>query len=105
MTRVSDEEFTLPLILSTSPPPFEGMIVRASGDPLHGPGALVAYESEGETRYGYIQTRLATDVRGRRWGMGLLYDVDASADADLPAPGAPLGARARQRAEIEFSYA
>lgn len=105
MTRVSDDEFTLPLVLSNSPPPFDGLIVRASGDPLRSAGALVAYEIEGSTRYGYIQTRLATDVHGRRWGMGLLYDVDPSADAEPPSPGTPLGARFRQRAEIEFGYA
>lgn len=105
MTRVSDGDFDLALVLTNSPPPLDGLVLRASGDPLRSAGAFVTYESAGEARYGYIQTRLAADVRGRRWGMGLLYDVDASADGALPADGEPLGARFRQRAEIEFGYA
>ena len=45
------------------------------------------------------------DVRGECWGMGLLYDVDSSADAALPSSPAALDSRFRQRAEIEFRYA
>lgn len=105
MTSVSELEFPVALVLSNSAAPLDGLIVRASVDPLHGPGAFVVYESDDGARYGYIQTRLATDVRGRRWGMGLLYDVAARADAVLPSPGETVGERFRQRAEIEFGYA
>lgn len=79
--------------------------MRSAGDPLRSTGAFVVYDPDGTTRHGYILTRLAMDVRGERWGMGLLYDVDSSADAALPSSPAALDSRFRQRAEIEFRYA
>lgn len=103
--RVSDLEFTVALMLSNSVAPFAGLLVRASRDPLRSTGGYVAYEAEGRPAHGYIHTRLAADVSGRRWGMGLLYDVDPSADATLPSPGESLDGRFRQRAEVEFGYA
>lgn len=105
MTTIIDREFTHTVVLSNAPPPFDGLIVRAAGDPLRSTGAFVVYDLGGITRYSFIMTRLATDVRGERWGVGLLYDVDPSMDATLPSPGEALDGRSRQRAEIEFRYA
>lgn len=105
MNRVCDQSFDLSLELSNAPSPFGGLVVRASGDPLRSTGAFVVYEHAASTHYGYIQTRLATDVRGVRWGMGLLYDVPPTADATPPSSGESVSARFAQRAEIEFRYA
>jgi len=105
MNRVSDQTFDLRLELFNAPAPFDGLVVRASGDPLRSTGAFVVYECAASKHYGFILTRLAMDVRGERWGMGLLYDVDSSADAALPSSPAALDSRFRQRTEIEFRYA
>lgn len=105
VTAVSGREFTHAVRLLNAAPPFDGLIVRSAGDPLRSTGAFVVYDLDGTTRHGYILTRLVMDVRGERWGMGLLYDVDSSADAALPSSPAALDSRFRQRAEIEFRYA
>ena len=104
MTAVSGREFTHAVRLLNAAPPFDGLIVHSPAIPCAAV-AFVVYDLDGTTRHGYILTQLAMDVRGERWGMGLLYDVDSSADAALPSSPAALDSRFRERAEIEFRYA
>ncbi|MFT4229794.1 MAG: hypothetical protein QM602_05850 [Microbacterium sp.] len=95
-------EFPIALRITVAPAPFQGMPLMAATDPLTSAGAFVRYELDGTEHYGYVQTRAAAEVRGRPWGMGLLYDVAPTASAEPPRPGHPLGARLRQNAEVEF---
>ena len=91
--------------LSNTAAPYDGLVVEASADPLASPGAFLRYELDGALCFGYLQTRLAQEVRGARWGMGLLYDVDPDASARPPRPNRELGPRFRRRAEVEFGDA
>lgn len=102
---ISELDFSLPLQVTVAVDPFEGIVLSAAGDPLRAQGAFVRYTIDDAVHFGYILTRLASDVRGRRWGMGLLYDVDPTASDDLPLPNQALDARFRQHAEVEFIYA
>lgn len=102
--RVSDLSFPVALRLIDSVAPFGGVRVDASADVLRGEGAVVVYDTTEGARYGYIDTRLAREVRGRRWGMGLLYDVAPEASAAAPV-GRPLDRRFHERAEVEFEDA
>ncbi|AUG28662.1 MULTISPECIES: hypothetical protein [Microbacterium] len=101
--RVSELSFPVALRLINTVAPFDGVRVAASDDALHAAGAFIVYDTGAGPQYGYIDTRLARDVRGRRWGMGLLYDVDPTASAENVR--SPLDRRFRERAEVEFEDA
>lgn len=97
-------DFSLALTVTVAVAPLGGVTLHAAGDPLRSGGAFVRYTIEETVHFGYVLTRLATDVRGRRWGMGVLYDIEPTDSDDLPRPGHALDSRFRQRAEIEFVY-
>ncbi|MFT4214680.1 MAG: hypothetical protein QM622_07890 [Microbacterium sp.] len=99
---ICDLGFPIALRITVAPASFEGMPLMAATDPLTSAGSFVRYELDGTEHYGYVQTRAAAVVRGRPWGMGLLYDVASTDPAEPPRPGHPLGRRFRQRAEVEF---
>lgn len=105
MTRVAGLAFPFRVKLSNAVAPYDGLVVEASADPLASAGAFVRYELDGAPRYGYLQTRLAREVRGARWGMGLIYDVDPDASARPPRANSTPDSRFRQRAEVEFGDA
>ncbi|MFT4136585.1 hypothetical protein [Microbacterium sp.] len=102
---VADLSYPVRLVFTNSVAPFGGLQVQASDDPLTGRSAFVTYVVDGVRRYGYVWTRLAADVRGTPWGMGLLYEVDAGAPSSPPRPNRAPGRHFRRLAEIEFGYA
>ncbi len=105
MSAVAQLDFPLRLRIVNSADPWDGIEITAHSDPLNALGSFVRYTLAGAVTYGYLVTRMATDVRGTPWGMGLLYDVDSDAAADAPRPHKALDRRFRQRAEVEFTYA
>lgn len=102
MTRIADLDYPFRVRIENSVAPYDGLVVAASADPLSSPGAFVHYRIDDALRFGYIQTRLSTEVRGAPWGMGLLYDVAADASAHAPRANRTLDSRFTQRAEIEY---
>ena len=102
MTRISDLDFPFRVRLENTAERYEGLVVEASADPLSSPGAFIRYRMDDAQVFGYIQTRLATEVRGAPWGMGLLYDIAADAPAKEPRRNRTLDGRFTQRAEVEF---